>query len=210
MLVLLTCYVAGNAQLKTVYFDEDDQIISDSTEAFSYAILGRVTGDSVNTVKKFDADGYLMMTGSYKDDSLKVPHGNFVYYDWVEIVSPLGNSVVPPNGKERYINLKGSYKNGLREGRWIVYYQNGSIKDVINYRNNLMHGEYRHFNYRGSLETLGNFVNNKKEGTWTLKGGRVVVEFKNDKAVSTVKKSKKQLEAERAAKNTLVHPAVKP
>lgn len=209
LLVLVTSYMASHAQLKTVYFDEDDQVIADSTEAYSYAILGRVTGDSVNTVKKFDAEGYLMMTGSYKDDSLKVPHGNFVYYNWVDAVSPLGNSVIPPNGKERYISLKGNFRNGLRQGRWIVYYQNGSIKDVIHYKNNQMHGEYRNFDYKGSLETFGNFVNNKKEGTWTLKGGRVITQFKNDQAVSTVKKSKKQLEAERAAK-TLVHPAVKP
>jgi hypothetical protein len=199
MLVLLMSAVTGMAQVKTVYFNEDDEVVTDSTEAVSYALIGRVTGDSVYTVKKFDADGYMLMTGAYKDDDLKVAHGNFVYYDWVEAISPLGNYVVPAGGKERFINLRGTFRNGLREGRWITYYQSGSIKDVVNYKQNRMNGEYRNFDYKGNLETQGNFIENKKEGTWITKGGRVIYQFKNDKVVSTIKKSKKQLEAERAA-----------
>lgn len=198
ILILITCYAVGMAQVKTVYFNEDDEPVTDSTLAVSYALIGRLTGDSVFTVKKFDAEGYLMMTGSYKDDLFKVPHGDFVYYDWVEVISPTGNYVVPANGKERFINLKGTFRNGLREGRWITYYQNGSIKDVMTYSRNLMEGEYRNFDYKGNLETYGNFVNNKKEGTWVTKGGRVVYQFQNDKVVSTNRKSKKQLESERA------------
>jgi len=201
LLAILMSYSAVNAQLKTVYFNEDDEIVTDSTKAYSYALIGQVTGDSVFTVKKFDAEGYLMMTGAYLDDNFKVPHGDFVYYDWVEVVSPMGSYVVPPNGKERFINLRGTFRNGLREGRWITYYQNGSIKDVMHYRRNLMEGEYRNFDYKGNLDTFGNFVNSKKEGTWVTKGGRVVYQFKNDKIVSTTRKSNKQLESERAAKN---------
>lgn len=199
LFLLLLSATAGIAQVKTVYFNEEDQIVTDSTEAVSYALVGRLTGDSVYTVKKFDADGYMMMTGAYKDDTFRVPHGDFVYYDWVEAISPMGNYVVPSSGKERFINLRGTFQNGLREGRWITYYQSGSIKEVINYKQNLMHGEYRSFDYKGNLEILGNFVNNKKEGTWITKEGRVIYQFKNDKIVSTTKKSKKQLEAERAA-----------
>ena len=199
LLVLLLSAGVGMAQVKTVYFNMDDEVVTDSTEAISYALVGRVTGDSVYTVKKFDADGYMMMTGAYKDDAFKVPHGDFVYYDWVEVLSPLGNYVVPQGGKERFINVRGTFRNGLREGRWITYYQNGSIKDVINYKRNQMHGEYRNFDYKGNRETQGNFVDNKKEGTWITKGGRVIYQFKDDKVVSTTKKSKKQLEAERAA-----------
>lgn len=199
LLVLLLSAGVGLAQVKTVYFNMDDEVVTDSTEAISYALVGRVTGDSVYTVKKFDADGYMMMTGAYKDEAFKVPHGDFVYYDWVEVLSPLGNYVVPQGGKERFINVRGTFREGLREGRWITYYQNGSIKDVINYRRNQMHGEYRNFDYKGNLETQGNFVDNKKDGTWITKGGRVIYQFKDDKVVSTTKKSKKQLEAERAA-----------
>lgn len=194
-------YAAVNAQVKTVYFNEDDEIVKDSTLAYSYALVGQVTGDSVYTVKKFDAEGYLMMTGSYKDDAFKVPHGDFVYYDWVEIISPMGNYVVPASGKERFINLRGTFRNGLREGRWITYYQSGSIKDVMHYKRNLMDGEYRNFDYKGNLDTFGNFINNKKEGAWVTKAGHVVYQFKNDKIVSTTRKSKKQLESERAAAN---------
>ena len=199
LLVLLMGYCTLMAQVKTVYFDEEDVIVTDSTKAVSYALIGRVTGDTVYTVKKFDAEGYMMMTGAYKDDTFKVPHGDFVYYDWVEAISPMGNYVIPTNGKERFINLKGTFRNGLKEGRWIAYYQSGSIKDVLNYKQDKMNGEYRNFDYKGNLETAGNFVNNKKEGTWITKGGRVVYQFQNDKVVSTTKKSKKQLETERAA-----------
>lgn len=199
LFILMGCYFVGNAQTKTLYFNEEDQVISDSTQAVSSAIIGRVTGDSVYTIKKFDADGFLMMTGSYKDDSLKIAHGTFVYYDWVELVSPFGENIIPANGKDRFIILKGNFKDGLRDGRWITYYQNNSIKDVIHYKNNLMDGEYRHFSYNGKLETLGNFTKNKREGRWVLNGGRIITQYKNDKAVSTVRKSKRQLEQEKAA-----------
>ncbi len=199
LLVLLTGALSGYGQVKTVYFDEEDHIVEDSTKAMSYALVGKLTGDSVYTVKKFDAEGYMMMTGAYKDDAFKVPHGDFVYYDWVEAISPMGNYIVPANGKERFINLRGSYREGLKEGRWITYYQTGSIENVVNYKHNLLHGAYRRFDYKGNLEVSGNFLNNKKEGPWVTKSGRVIYEFKNDKVVSTVKKSKKQLEAEAAA-----------
>jgi len=200
LLVFASCYLYGNAQIKTVYFDEDDQVISDSTQAVSYAIIGKVSSDSVYTVKKFDAEGYMMMTGSYKDDELQVPHGNFVYYDWVQLISPLGNNLLPANGKERFIKLKGAFKNGLREGLWLTYYQDNSLKDAIQYKNNLMNGEYRHFDTKGNLEVVGHFVNNKREGSWTFKAGRVISQYQNDKVVSTVRKSKKELELEKSAK----------
>jgi hypothetical protein len=201
LLVLFAIYSAGNAQIRTVYFNEEDQVVQDSTEAVSYALMGKVMGDSVYTVKKFDDEGYMMMTGAYKDDSLKVPHGNFVYYDWVDVVSPLGNEIAPPNGKERFISLKGTFRNGLREGIWMTYYQNGSLKDVITYRNNLMNGPYKRFDYKGALQLSGNFVNNKREGTWIQRGGREISQFKDDKEISSVKKSKKELELEQAAKS---------
>jgi hypothetical protein len=66
LLVLFAIYSAGNAQIRTVYFNEEDQVVQDSTEAVSYALMGKVMGDSVYTVKKFDDEGYMMMTGAYK------------------------------------------------------------------------------------------------------------------------------------------------
>jgi hypothetical protein len=199
MLVLVLSTLSGWSQVKTVFYDEEDHVISDSTQAASYAIYGKVTGDSLYTFKKFDADGYVTITGAFKDDSLKLAQGKFVYYDWVDDVSTLGNTLPSDQAKDRYVYVTGNFQNGKKTGRWYTFYPNGSLKNVVTFVNDVMNGEFKYFNTKGKLETSGTYVNGKKDGEWVSSGGRKIEQYRNDKVLSTVKKSKKELEAEELA-----------
>lgn len=199
MFLLAFLYMSFNgfSQVKTVYYDDEDHVIADSTQASSYAIYGKLTGDSVYTFKKYDADGYVMVTGAFKDDSLQVAHGKFVYYDWVDQLTTLGNTLPVADGKDRYILLTGNFKDGKREGRWLTFYPNGSLKSVVTFVDNVLNGESKSFDTKGRLQTSGNFLNGKKNGQWIMSGGRKIEQYENGELRSTVKKSKKELEAER-------------
>lgn len=189
-------FLTGFCQVKTVYYDQEDHMISDSTQAASYAIYGKLTGDSLYTFKKYDADGYVTVTGFFKDDSLQVPHGKFVYYDWVDELTTLGNTLPFAEGKERYILVTGNFKDGKKSGKWLTFYPNGSLKSVNTFIDDVMNGEYKYFDSKGKLQISGTFKNGKKNGEWISEGGRKIEQYNNDKVVSTVKKSKKELEAE--------------
>ena len=200
-LLFVLCSFNGFGQVKSVFFDAEDKVTADSTKANSYAIYGKVTGGNVYVFKKYDLDGYLMVTGSFKDDGLTIPHGKFVYYDWINPYDSFTNQETVARGKERYITLSGTFENGLREGLWINYYVNGDVKEVANYKKNLLNGEYKSFEANGNLKDSGHFVNNKKEGEWQLKGGLQVVKYENDKVISTVNKTRKQLKKEKVQQN---------
>jgi antitoxin component YwqK of YwqJK toxin-antitoxin module len=186
----------GFSQVKTVYYDEEDNTISDSTQAASYAIYGKLTGDSLYTYKKYDAEGYVTVTGSFRDDSLKVAQGKFVYYDWVDDQTSMGNAVLSTAGKERYILVTGNFKDGKKSGKWLTFYPDGTLKNVMTFVNDVVDGEYKYFDSKGSLQISGTYVKGKKNGQWISSGGRKIEQYKDNQVLSTVKKSKKELEAE--------------
>jgi hypothetical protein len=199
LLAIVSFTLTGWSQVKTVYYDEEDHVISDSTQAASYAIYGKVTGDSLFTYKKYDADGYVTVTGAFKDDSLKLAEGKFVYYDWVDEISTMGNQLPSDLAKDRYIYVSGRFHDGKKTGRWYTFYPNGSLKNVVTFVDDVMNGEFKYFNTKGSLETSGTYLNGKKNGQWVSSGGRKIEQYSNDKVLSTVKKTKKELEAEQSA-----------
>ncbi|WP_432714904.1 toxin-antitoxin system YwqK family antitoxin [Pedobacter sp.] len=200
VVLFLLCAFGSDAQVKTVFFDSKDKVTADSAKAKSYAIYGKVTGDSVYVFKKYDLDGYLLVSGSFSDEQLNVAHGKFVYYDWINPNDSFANLEAVSKGKERYIVLSGSFKNGHREGQWLSFYENGDVKNVVIYKNNILNGPYKFFDTKGNLEESGQFINGKKEGEWQLDGGRKVAIYKDDKMISVVKKTKKEIKAAKQTK----------
>ena len=206
ILILLLCVFCSSGsygQVKTVFFDVKEQVTTDSTKANSYAIYGRVTGENLWVFKKYDLNDYLTVSGAFKDEALQIPHGKFVYYDWINPYDGFINQETVAKGKERYIKLSGNFEDGLRQGQWLSYYVNGQVKSVVNYEKGMAHGEFKSFNTKGDLEESGKFVNDLKEGEWLLKGGLTVVTFKNDKIISTVNKTRRQLKKEQENKGKL-------
>jgi len=174
------------SQVKTILLDGKDRIVTDSTKAVTYAVFGKVEGDSVYTFKKFDFDGVLLTSGTFKDDSLQVPHGKFVYYDWITPENNYQNLSYEINGRARYIALTGKYLNGLRVGKWLSFYPDGKVKEMANYAMGALHGLYQLYTNDGKVQISGSYVAGKKNGTWVMKGGKQEDEYTDDQVVSSL------------------------
>lgn len=192
--------LCGYGQVRTVYFDVKDKVTTDSTKANSYAIYGKISGDSLWVFKKYDRDGYLLVTGSFKDDLLSIAQGKFVYYNWINPNESFSNAATLSQGKERYIVQSGNYDQGLRQGKWFSYYESGEIRNVVVFNTGVMSGEFKFFDENGKLQESGQFMNDKKQGTWILSGGLKVVNYENDQVISVVKKTKRELKKEQENK----------
>lgn len=186
----LTAGLHTFGQVKSVMFDIKDFITQDSSRAVTYGVYGKLSGDSLYTFKRFDFEGILLSSGSFKDDSLQVPHGKFIYYDWITPDNNPLNMGYEINGKERYIQLTGTFTNGVKTGRWISFYPNGVLKQVITYNQGIVHGAYQYFNTDGKVMVSGLYILGKKSGTWTLNGGKQENEYADDKLISTLKGKK--------------------
>lgn len=198
--VLVLFSLFGYGQIKTVYFDAKDQVIADSVKAASYAIYGKISGDSLWIFKKYDLDGYLTATGSFKDDSLKVPDGKFIYYDWIDPNKSVVGYDAVSAGRDRYVVITGDFKDGFRQGVWRSFYENGRTKSRYTFNKGLMDGPYQSFSTNGDLEEKGQYVNDKKSGEWISDGGLKVTVYQDGQVISTIRKSRKELRAEQEQK----------
>lgn len=205
---LFTCllfFLLGSGtygQVKTILLDRTDHITRDSTLATGYAVYGKLSGDSLYTFKKFDNEGILLTSGTFMDDSLHVPHGKFVYYDWITPQNNNVNEGFDINGKDRYIAVEGRFEQGKKTGRWIVFYPDGKLKEIATYQQGILHGAYQLYDTGGKLQVAGLFIAGKKNGTWTSRGGKQEDEYVNDQLVSSL--SGKKLR-EKQAKVTITN-----
>ncbi|MGY0041432.1 toxin-antitoxin system YwqK family antitoxin [Pedobacter sp. NJ-S-72] len=190
--------VSTYAQIKTVFLDAKDQLTPDSTLAATYGVLGKVSGDSLYTFKKFDFEGILLASGSFRDDHMEIPVGKFVYYGWITPENNNRNDSFEINGRERFVELVGSYEDGRRNGRWITFYPDGKMKQIITFSQGIIHGPYLAFDIDGKQQVSGLYQSGKKEGTWTLNDGKQENEYVNDQLVSTLRGKKlREKQAER-------------
>ena len=66
---------------------------------------------------------------------------------------------------------KGSIKNGLKEGTWVTYYDNGQLWGKGDYKNGDEEGTWVEYWKNGQLFSKGNYTNGKREGTWVYYWG---------------------------------------
>ena len=84
---------------------------------------------------------------NYKDG---LKHGNF------EEISIYG-----------YLTLKGSFKNGEKDGEWEYSYYTGDKEKVSHYEDGVLNGQYQYFYDNGQLNVEGHYKNGQKKGEWT-------------------------------------------
>ena len=60
--------------------------------------------------------------------------------------------------------VKGSMKNGKKEGKWVNYHSNGQLRIKENYKNGKLDGAWVEFHDDGQLAFKGNYKNGKSEG----------------------------------------------
>lgn len=190
LLLLLFAGFNSYSQIRSVLLNNRDEIITDSAEAKYYAVYGKVAGDSLYTFKKFDFDGTLMTSGSFRDESLKIPQGKFIFYSWITPDNNPATMEYEVRGKERFIELTGVYQDGLQTGRWVSFYADGKMKQIMTFSMGIAHGAYMFYNYDGKLMVSGLFLNGKRNGTWILNSGKQENEYVNGELISTLKGKK--------------------
>ena len=57
-----------------------------------------------------------------------------------------------------------SYINGIMEGPYVEYYQNGQIKSVCKCRNNRIEGEFCEWDKNGNIVEESNYKDGQKHG----------------------------------------------
>lgn len=67
--------------------------------------------------------------------------------------------------------MEGNYKDNLREGHWISWYENGTIWSEGEFKAGESHGLRKVFHPNGALYYEGNFDMGKRVGIWTFYDG---------------------------------------
>lgn len=71
-------------------------------------------------------------------------------------------------GSDGVLSAEMSVKKGRLDGKTIVYFPNGSKKEVRGYSNGLKSGKWLVWNEAGSITALAIYKNDKKHGTWII------------------------------------------
>ncbi len=124
----------------------------------------------------YDIHNMPIAKGSYSDENLTIPCGKFIFYHTIirqKKIDEHHSSIDTLYVRKR----TGFYTNGQKEGTWIDYYLNGSIKSYTGYENNLYDGLYRLYDENGKILMEGNYVKDNKEGDWYI--------FRPDSSVKT-------------------------
>ncbi|MBV6645632.1 MAG: toxin-antitoxin system YwqK family antitoxin [Cyclobacteriaceae bacterium] len=144
----------GNGEFKSFFVDG-------SVERQGMVVDGKHSGEW----KEYYTDGSIKEVGLYEGDRYKV----------LKVLGPTGEVQVE-NGVGRYVTYQegrkeilteGSFKEGLKDGVWTVYFDNTDLKaQEANYLGGQMHGESAGYYNNGVVSVQGSFDNGKQEGEW--------------------------------------------
>ncbi|MBB2145201.1 hypothetical protein GM921_06885 [Pedobacter sp. LMG 31464] len=172
IIISFFAFLSVKAQVAPIYL-YGNQVTTDRNKATSYAIYGKVSSENVWTFKRYDLYDNLLQTGSYEDESLSTPHGNFNFYMDVQTFNSSHKTSFKLKGKTRFLSQQGNFVHGVEQGKWIVFYPDGNVLSTQNFDNGEPNGEFKTFDKFGNIEEGGNYVNGKKDGEWiSLKGTR--------------------------------------
>jgi TonB family protein len=97
----------------------------------------------------FSDSGKVLMTGAFRDKSLRIRDGLFTFYH--------------PNGREQ---LKGSYSGNRMTGPWTSWYANGQMKDSVAFNDGAKYGESRGWHENGRLMHEGYYFGGLADSSW--------------------------------------------
>jgi antitoxin component YwqK of YwqJK toxin-antitoxin module len=83
--------------------------------------------------------------------------------EWTFFYSKRGEKKQPIDG----LCAKVNYKNGLLDGKALVYYPDGSLCLEANFKDGMLDGDYISKRESGFFAVKGHFENHKKNGLWT-------------------------------------------
>ncbi|UCC95222.1 MAG: tetratricopeptide repeat protein [Candidatus Omnitrophota bacterium] len=101
-----------------------------------------------NPSKKLQADCYFLRGLAYramgKEDKMRAD---------LEKAESLGNKLV-----------EGTWRVGKKQGHFIWYYTDGTVKSEADYRDNKFHGKYTNYYPNGAIKAQGTYANGRLEG----------------------------------------------
>ena len=191
MLWVFFCFVSQmtSAQVKPIYFN-GDQVIADSTKATSYAIYGKLSNENLWMFKRYDLYNNLMQTGSYTDSLLTIPHGKFVFYNYVDDFNAENNENYKLKGKIIYMSQIGNFVNGLEQGRWLLFYPDGNVFTLQDFEAGKQNGQFFSYDKYGKVLIEGNFKDGKRDGEWLFAKAKLKIVYDMDTTISTTPLSK--------------------
>ena len=88
------------------------------------------------------------------------------YYESGELrfENQLENGYFKEYYKNGIIKTSSNYRDWQLHGKWIKYFQNGSVEWEVEYYNGLKHGFYKQFHSNNQLKLIGKLIKGKKEG----------------------------------------------
>jgi antitoxin component YwqK of YwqJK toxin-antitoxin module len=184
-LFLFITAVHSFAQTKKVFLSEDGSTV-DSSKAVFYLLIKQIS-DTSWTANQYSMDDLIITEGTYKDESLQIPHGKFFYYN-------KRPKTKQQQGSVNYVQTIGEFKNGLREGQWINFNYDNSKVSLDTYLNDKLNGLHENYGDKTLPITVrGQYIENLKEGEWYIisKHGDIIRTevFKFGKKISDNKKT---------------------
>lgn len=127
---------------------------------------GRIeNGIKVGSWTSYYPDGTTKEVGEYNNDLYTIKSA-FTKQGKMMVQNGTGKYTAYFDGTD-LLSEKGQYKNGLREGTWVVYYPNGiAIQQEIAYKNGKLNGRNVTYFSDGNIFAEGDFEADKKVGLW--------------------------------------------
>ena len=63
--------------------------------------------------------------------------------------------------------LEGSFKNSIKDGRWMEWFENGQPEKRYTYRYGQKHGYWAEWHNNGLLSVEGSYIDGKEDGLWS-------------------------------------------
>jgi antitoxin component YwqK of YwqJK toxin-antitoxin module len=136
------------------------------------AVLVFDKNGETSKAKIYYNNGELIGEGNYAGNVKDSTWNYYSYYDKVLSCKETYNKG-KKNGITRNYYPKGNlseeleWKNDLKDGIWIQYFQNGQKKLVSKYVQNIRTGDFMMYYDTGNLEVNGHYANNLMQGKWT-------------------------------------------
>jgi antitoxin component YwqK of YwqJK toxin-antitoxin module len=122
-LFLLACFLILNDVHSQRKEEELDFSFKPIKKGGRYCVVTEKQGDLWHRTAYYLPEKLIAMEGWYADKECEVPHGNVTWYH-----------------PTRFVQSKGNYNNGKKEGTWFEYNEDGSLKDSSTYANGYLKG----------------------------------------------------------------------
>ena len=95
------------------------------------------------------------------------PKGQEVWCQKIVDGKPVKDGLFVAYGMGAYKMIQGYYRDGVQDGEWTTWYENGPRSAVDHYRDGLQNGQHTSWYANGVKALEGNYRAGKREGVWT-------------------------------------------